>query len=182
MKRIANNSGFTILEALLGMTILGVMAAAFMAFQHQTSKSMGVVADQGALARLLITIEKDIMADMAFIPPQDEEAPSTTSTDPNSMKFYDSPTFRDPEKAGERCYDKTGSRMPSCANFGTAGAAPRFRVQFFSVRVQDRNFMPASRLSHIPLSRVRFRVEAMIDNKVAEPMFFSRIKTYAMVY
>jgi len=181
MRYVSDKRGFTLLEIVIGVTVLGVISASFFAFQHQASKSLGVIADQGTMARVLVSIEKDIMADMIFVPPQDEEAASAT-TDPNNIKFNESPTFMDANLAGLRCYDRSGAKLPDCANFGTPGTVARFRVRYFSVRVRDRNFPAVSPLSHIPMSRVRFRVESMIDNKIADPMYFSRLKTYAMVY
>lgn len=188
--------GFTLLEVVIGVTIIGVVVAAYMAFQAKVSKTIRIVGDQATLSRVLIAIEKNIMPDMIFIPPQQNDpAPAV------GRPAQDSTAFDNPAVAGTRCYDKTGAELTGatpCSNFGLVNAAPRFRVRFFKVRVRDESLAAGSPLDRIPMSRVRFRVEYLADNQRfmfqgaldpappgppdLPPLYFSRLKTEALVY
>lgn len=152
------------------MSILALLAVLLAQFAKQTSRGVKMVADISSLARSLSSIERDIMKDMPYLPPQEVDSDVT-----------DSPIFADAEKAGLRCYDRNGVPAPDCTDFETS-AVLNFRVRFYKTLVRDQSMNAASPLSLLPISRVRFRVEYKVENKVQPPLFFARLQTATLLY
>jgi len=163
-------SGLSLMEVIVGMALLGMVMTAVVMFQSQTTKLTRINLDFAALTRALATIERDIMREMPFIPPQAQDDPQK-----------DSIIFQDPNRAGLACYDHTGARLPDCNHFENNRLAFA-RVQFFKARVADESVDPQSPLGHIPVSRVRFRVVYKLNWRVQPPYFFSRIMTDVLKY
>lgn len=163
MRRL--EKGLSIIEVIVAMAILSGLVYAFMLFQSMTTRTVKLVTDSSDLSRALVVIERSVMEDMVFIPPQIQDDPAE-----------DSPIFSDAEKAGLRCYDKSGNQLDTCTGFETDNGIA-FRARFYKVRVQDQSVDQNSPLSAIPVSRVRFRVDYKINFQVQSPLFFSRLVT-----
>ena len=157
-----NRRGVTLVEAVVAMGLLSLVAIGLFQFQTQTGKTVRVSMDTAAFTRALSTIERDVMNDMPYLPPQE---PAETET-----------LFNDGQKSGTRCYDRTGGRLAECGDF-TKNNGAQFEVTFFKVRVPDDTLEEASPLNRIPLSRTHFKVRYKIGGKIDEPFRFSRLTT-----
>ncbi len=167
---LMNRQGFSLMEVMVGIGLLAIVAFGFFQFQRRTYQMVRVVSDNAALATALSSIERDIAADVPFLPPQENDESIKVST-----------LFNDAQKTGTRCYDKTGARVSGCDDWTTQPFV-YFRTKFYKAAVADESLDPASPHARIPLSRVRFQVEYKVNNKVQEPMYFTRLFTNAMHY
>jgi len=141
-----------------------------MQFQSRTVQQVRVVSDNAALARALLSIERDIANDMPFLPPQENDDNAKASA-----------LFLNDQKTGTRCYDKSGGRMGSCDDWSTQTHV-YFRTKFYKAAVLDQSLNANSPLARIPLSRVRFQVEYKVNNKVQDPMYFTRLFADSLRY
>jgi len=162
--------GFSLVEVVVGVALLAIVSYGFFAFQNQTFKMVRVVSDNAALAKALTSIERDVSADVPFLPPQENDDDAKASVH-----------FNDPLKADVRCYDKTGARIATCTNFENEPVA-YFRTRFYKAQVLDASLDSTSPMARIPLSRVRFKLEYKVSNKLQEPMYFTRLYTDALRY
>jgi len=167
---IGRGRGVTLIEVVVALVILGIVMLAFMQFQTGTSKMVRMTTDQAAFTRAMSAIERDVMRDVPFLPPQDED-----DVDPNTK------AFDNPDKSEMRCYDRTGGRAPSCENFDKSQVL-YFRASYFKSRVRDQSVDPASPFGRVPISRVRFRVDHKVNDKVQPPYQFGRVQTDVLRY
>ena len=165
-----NRHGFSLMEVMVGVGLLALVSLGFLQFQRRTAQMVRVVSDNAALAAALTSIERDIANDVPYLPPQENDENVKAST-----------IFNDAQKTGTRCYDKTGSRASTCDDWATQPIV-YFRTKFYKAAVVDQSLDPASPHARIPLSRVRFQVEYKVNNKVQEPMYFTRLFANAMQY
>ncbi len=162
--------GFSLIEVLVGLALFSLVLFGFMQFQSRTYQMVRVVSDNATLSRALYTIERDIANDVPFLPPQENDENIKAST-----------LFSNPQKTGTRCYDKTGARVSNCEDWAGQPAV-YFRAKFYKAAVMDQTLVAASPLARIPLSRVRFQLEFKVNNKVQEPMYFTRLFADALRY
>lgn len=162
---VFGKKGLSLIEVMVAMAILSGLIYAFMMFQSMTVRTVKIATDASDLSRALVVIERNVMEDMSFLPPQPSDDPTE-----------DSPIFADGDRAGLRCYDKAGNLLDTCESFETDNGIA-FRARFYKVRVQDQSLDPASPLSVIPVSRVRFKVEYKVNFKLQPPLYFSRLLT-----
>lgn len=168
--RTGARRGLGLIELLVGVSIIGFLAVLFAQFARNTTRGVKMVADISSLARALSSLERDVMKDVPYLPAQEADSP-----------LSDSPIFMDAEKAGTRCYDRNGIPALSCDDFELSPVL-NFRVRFYKTLVRDQTFDPSSPLGLLPMSRVRFRVEYKVENKVQPPMFFARLQTAVLLY
>lgn len=183
MKR-SRVSGVSLLEVMIATTMLGLAVLASTLFFRQSTRNARRTFDSSALTRTLAVLEKDLMKDMAFIPPQDNDDPAENSAmygaEPAPPPI---PPPANPPAVpyGERCYDRNGSLLDTCAGFTTNNAVV-FLVRYFKSRVRDQSLNAASPLNRIPISRIRMKVYYKLENRVQTPLFFSRLLTEVIRY
>lgn len=165
-----NRRGFSLVEVMVGLALLSLVLIGFMQFQSRSYQMVQIVSDNAALSRALSSIERDIANDVLYLPPQENDENIKAST-----------LFNNTQKTGTRCYDKTGARVANCDDF-EGRSFVYFRAKFYKAAVMDQTLNPASPLARIPFSRVRFQLEFKVNNKIQEPMYFTRLFADSLRY
>jgi len=179
-----NRRGVTLIEALIAGALLTIAAVGMTFLFSASRKSLRRVTETSAFTRALAAIEKDVMRDMVFIPPQDGDETLTEHAAFETPVPVGSPAGTLPAPrayVSERCYDPNGVPVGNCTNFLTDGNKA-YWAQFFKERVRDQSLDPASPLNRIPMSRVRFRVYSKSGGALEPAFFFSRLETGVIRY
>jgi len=179
-----NRRGVTLIEALIAGTLLTIAALGVTFLFSASRRSLRRVTETSAFTRALAAVEKDVMRDMVYIPPQEGDEALTEHEAfeipvPTGSPAGTLPTLR--IYVAERCYDQNGVSISDCTNFLT-DTSKAYRAEFFKERVRDQSLDPASPLNRIPVSRVRFRVYSKSGGALEPAFFFSRLETGVIRY
>ncbi len=171
-----NKKGITLIEVLIASAILSVALVAYMLFSNFVLKSTKRTIESSSMLKALSAIEKNILNDTPFLPPQDG------LEDSGGVAGFEDSSGTVRAFVSERCYDTTGTVLANCTSFAS-DVGKAFRVEFFKERVRDRSLDAQSPLNHIPLSRVRFRVFYKRERSVvADARYFARLETGILRY
>lgn len=142
--------GFTLIEALIGMLILGMIILVWMSLEVFTAKTVRKVSDFSATQKVIVMIMNDILTAEKGLPPLDPPAAlAKAAVSHNELTAV----FSSMVAGGmtkKLCYDRSAVMTMD----------PKFChyvVQYFKYRVDDRAFA-GSQLGNIPLSRVIVQV------------------------
>ena len=179
-----NSRGVSLIETIVAGAILAIASFGMMYLFDSVRKSLRRVSETSAFTRALSAIERDVMRDMVYIPPQDGNETLTENAAFESPVPVGSPAGTLPVRRAyvtERCYDASGVRIADCTNFAT-DATKAYWAQFFKERVRDQSLDATSPLNRIPVSRVRFRVYYKNETGLEPAFLFSRIETGVIRY
>lgn len=161
---LKTQGGFTLVEALIGVLILGIVIMAGLSLNSFTSSTVKKVTDFSATQKVLITIVNDILTNEKGLPPA---APPAALARATVTQTELAQAFEAMPSKKSVCYDRRAVLVtiadPMCF----------YRVRYFKYRVDDRSFPANSELSRIPLARVvvqvAFQDPDAIENRDANP-------------
>ena len=181
------NAGFTLVEVMIGVGLLGGIIAGYMQLSQSSNRAQREIMDRGNITLSMKSIKNDVLADSAFIPayplnPFTEKADDPANT---AAKFFtDNPT-----KVAFRCYDRFGIRQIGKV-LADCPLGENIQSWFFKAAVRDNSilsitdgsdpFKGQTDLARIPLSRFYFKVMGSVgakDKGRVMTYYFSSLKT-----
>lgn len=174
--KTSSQRGFSLIEALIGMAVLGLIILAWMSLEVFTAQTVRKVSDLSASQKVTLMIMNDILSAERGIPPVDVvpaqlHAASLTRAQLEAA-FASVPTKK------SICYDRNAvlSAAVSCY----------YNVSYFKYRVDDRSMSSETDLRRIPLARVvvmitwrdlthRLNMDADPANDVTDRRYMTRL-------
>jgi hypothetical protein len=136
--------GFTLVEAVIGMLILGLILIAWMSLEVFTARTVRKVSDFSTGQKIMLTVMNDVLTAERGLPAFSVAADSAFNK-PVLLRAELETEFQSFANKKTVCYDRNGvlSTVPNCNYF----------VSYFKYRTRDRSF-PKSELENVPLARV----------------------------
>ncbi|MBX3016268.1 MAG: prepilin-type N-terminal cleavage/methylation domain-containing protein [Bdellovibrionaceae bacterium] len=175
MRNLRSQKGFTIVEVMIAMLILGMVLLAWMSLESFTAQTVRRVSDFSAGQKVMLTIMNDVLSSEKGLPAF-EPRPEFFKTNLTRAELKDA-------------FDKTTGRKSLCydrnAMLTTDPIACYYRVSYFKIRVRDNTYV-GSELSNIPMARVIVQIsyqdkndaennDADPDNNVTKTRFLTRL-------
>lgn len=151
---IRNEKGFTLIEALIGSLILGMIILVWSSLEVFTSQVVKKASDFSIGQKVILSIVNDVLTSEKGLPPI--EPPSTlkkfklTRTDLESA-------FRDLEASSllrKICYDQKSNLITESAKLKDC----YYNVAYLKYRLDDQNYETNREMQQIPLSRMLIRM------------------------
>lgn len=177
-----NNSGFSLVELMIAVGLLGGIVAGYMQLNQSSMNSQREIMDRGNINLSMRSVKNDVLADSAFIPPYPLNVFNENTNNP--ADFF----ANHPGQVAFRCYDRFGLRNALTVENCTLG--DNIQTWFFKASVLDNSiakitdssdkFYGKSHLARIPLSRFYFKVTSSVGVKNKAKIitfYFSSLKT-----
>lgn len=156
--------GFTIVEAMIAVLVLGLILLAWMSLESFTAQTVRRVADFSAAQKVFITIMNDILTAEKGLPAQEIDADTQDLRKPNLTRAELEGVFAANKLKKQFCLDRNA--IPPKDDSGCY-----YLVSYFKYRVRDNSFA-GSDLENIPLARVvvqiRYRDRNDVENQNAD--------------
>lgn len=161
-----NQRGFTLVEAMMGMLLLGMIILAWLSLEVFTSKTVKQVADFSANQKVMMAVISDILTSERGLPPTD---PPATFKNRMMNRPQLIQAFEALKNKTTRCYDRKAQIIDL-----NAKDLCYYVVSYFKFRVDDGTAsLAGTDMDRIPLARivvqVRYKDENLERNKDADP-------------
>lgn len=165
-----NTKGFSLIETLVGIALLGVVVYFAASFQTSTFKSIGNISNHAAYARAISSIQSDVLQDYRSMP-QTESLAAFES--PGDLRTQLELSFTQIPAAAldSRCYDQKGGRITPVKPTDCF-----FRATYYRLSVKDMSLPVTSNMRRLPMSRINAKIE-YVDGKEAQVRYISRLVT-----
>lgn len=167
---MSNQKGFSLIEALVGVALLGLVAYFSASFQASTFKSIGNISNHAAYSRAISSIQSDVLQDYRSMP-QTESLQAFETVGDLRAQLEASFTQIPASVLESRCYDQKGGRIVP-----TLPTDCFFKATYYRISVKDMSLPATSNMRRLPMSRINAKIE-YVDGKETQIRYISRLVT-----